>query len=298
MKPSLRRLVACATIAVIAPAFGCSDGPAPLLTQVTKPDTTQTDSYIPATGTATKVPKRVTAGTYPMDYYISVPAGWPGNRSWPVVVNITGSGRDYEASAIKFSTVRDNANDPFIIVTPVVLTNAGDGPIRRDAPGYGYGTNVWDLLDVQGRCAFDMTGIKAMIDDVRAKYAGQPKAFMTAFSGGGNTGWAKVLLKPEQLRAAAIVSGNYDGRCITSEAFTPQFISTAAERVSLPVRGFMGASDGLLTLGLAQQTTALNLAKANGFTNTSAELVQGYAHDPMPSVILAYFRGMLSPSER
>ncbi|MEO7361067.1 MAG: hypothetical protein ABI120_12105 [Gemmatimonadaceae bacterium] len=282
-------------------ASACSDGPKDFVTGEPKADTTLTDprdSFIPPTATATTTPRRVTASSYPIDYYISVPAGWPGKRAWPIVVNITGSGRDWEPAAQGFAAARNASDAPFIVITPVVLTNSGDGPIPRNHPAYSYPSSTWDLIDQQGRCAFDMAGIKAAIEDVRNKYSGQTKAFLTGFSGGGHTAWANVLLRPQLLRAAALVGGNFNGRCVTKETFTPQAISSAPERVLFPVRSFIGADDPGLASGIVQQSLALNLAILNGYGNTSTEVVPGFAHDPMPKKILSYFMSLLGPTER
>ena len=287
--------------AVVVSPSACSQGPKDFVTGEPKSDTTLTDprdSFIPPTGTATTVPRRVTAASYPMDYYISVPAGWPGKRAWPIIINITGSGKDWEPAAKNFAAARDAAGDPFIVVTPIILTSAGDGPLPREGPIYGYSSSTWDLIDKAGRCVFDMAGLKAIVDDVHNKYSGQTKAFLTAFSGGGHLGWANVLLRPEMLRAGALVGTNYSGRCVTQEVPAPQPISSAPERVLLPVRSFNGVNDSFLPLSVPQQTVALNLAIANGFTNTSTEMVQGYGHDPMPARILSYFMSLLSTSER
>lgn len=290
------------SIVCAATAGACSD-PASPLTSISKPLDTLTTlpiggSYIPATGSATKVPTRKTAAGYPIQYYISVPQGWPGNRAWPVLINLTGSGKDWENAATLFARERDLQNLPFIVITPVILTNGSDGPVPRDHPAYQYPTNVWDLIDVQGRCAFDMAGIQAIIADARNLYAGQSKPFLTAFSAGGHEGWATVLLKPELIRAAALVATNYSGRCVTKETFTQQFISVATERVLLPIRNFNGANDSNLSVSFPQQNTAMGIARANGFTNITLETVPGLQHEPMPANVLSYFSGLLGAAER
>ena len=134
-----------------------------------------------ATGTPAK--KAIAS---PMQYWISVPKGWPGKRTWPVVMTIAGAGRDYEANAKLFAAVRDNENYPFIIVSPVLLTNSGDGPVPRTQAGLDYPSSTWDLIDRVGRCAFDKAGVAAVIAEARNQYSGASRDFLTGFSGGGN----------------------------------------------------------------------------------------------------------------
>lgn len=294
-------VVAGVVLYVLATA-NCSS-PAPLEATNNKPvtDTITTDpnlTYIPATGTASSVPARRTAAGYPIQYFISVPAGWPGKRAWPVVMDLPGSSKDWEPSAIQFGKVRDSNNYPFIVVTPVILTNGGDGPVSRTSPNYQYPSSVWDLIDQQGRCAFDLAGIQAIIADVRNLYAGQSKAFITGFSAGGNQAWAEVLLKPELLRAAALVGSNYSGRCVTTEVSTPMTISAAPERVLLPVRSFLGGSDPFFPIGSTQQAVAIALARANGYTNLATETVPGVSHEALPTNVFAYFYSLLNANER
>lgn len=277
----------------------CSKDSAPFVDPSGK-DTVLTDprdQYIPPTGTATNTPT-MKVSARGMQYWISVPKGWPGNRTWPVVMALSGASKDFENHANYFARSRDDANLPFIIVTPVLLTVSGDGAVPRNHPAYTFPAATWDLIDREGRCAFDILGMNEVMTEVRTKYAGQAKDFFTGFSGGGNPTWALILLKPELMRAAAPVASNYGGRCVSSENMLNLPISSAPERVQLPVRTFNGANDTFLQMGTQQQEVAMNLARANGFTNFSTTVVPNVAHDPMPPLVLQYFYSLLGASER
>lgn len=278
----------------------CSDGAQPFVDPSSKdtPLPNLNDPFIPPTGTASNVPVRKTAVASPMQYWVSVPKGWPGNRTWPVVMTITGAGRDYEANAKLFAKERDAKNYPFIIVSPVLLTNSGDGPVPRTQAGLDYPSSTWDLIETVGRCAFDRAGVAAVVAEARNLYAGASKDFLTGFSGGGNPTWAIVLTQPELLRAASPVAGNFSGRCVTKENFTPVSVSSAPERVMLPVRTFFGENDDFRTLGIPQMEAAQTLARANGYTNFALTMVPNIGHDPMPATVLAHFYSLLSPAER
>lgn len=256
------------------------------------------EPFIPTTETATSLPVKRTAPSHPIDYYISVPKGWPGKRAWPIVLNIVGSGRDYPVGAQQFADARNNGGFPFIVVTPITLTNSGDGPVRRDHPKYNYPTATWDLIDQIGRCAFDLKGIRAVLEDVQQHFSGDSKLFLTGFSGGGNTGWAAVLLEPEVMRGAALTASNFAGRCVTEENLSGMQISSAPERVNLPIRAFNGENDDFRPMGTKQQQQAMDLARANGFTNMSFEIVPKFGHDPMPKNVLSYFNSLLPVQAR
>lgn len=249
-------------------------------------------------GSASQIPVRKTAAGHPIQYFISVPRGWPGNRKWPVVMTLAGAGKDWEGNAQSFAHYRDSLNLPFIIVTPVILTNGGDGAIPRDHPRYQYPSSTWDMLDSVGRCAFDMAGVEAVIADVQNIYSGDGKPFLTAFSGGGHQGWATVLLHPEWLRAAALVGTNFSGRCVSKETKVLQLISRAPQRVLLPVRNFNGADDSNIKNSAPQQLRAMGIARENGYATVSEETVRGVGHDPMPKIALSYFATLLRPDER
>lgn len=298
-----RYAIAAAAIVLALATTNCSS-PAPFSPVRDKPvtDTVPTTdpnlSYIPASGTASSVPALRTAAGYPMQYYISVPAGWPGTRAWPIVIDLPGASKDWQPSAVLFGNARNSGKFPFIVITPVIMTNGGDGPIERTDSHYQYPSAVWDLIDQQGRCAFDLAGIQAIIADVRNLYAGQSKAFITGFSAGGHQAWAEVLLKPELLRGAALVGSNFSGRCVTKETFTPLTVSIAPERVLLPVKSYLGTNDPFFPLGTTQQAMAISLANANGYTNIATEIVSGATHEPLASTVLSYFYSLLNSNER
>lgn len=263
--------------------------------------TTPTDpnlTYIPATRTANQTPALHTAAGYPMQYWISVPAGWPGNRSWPIVINLPGASKDFSASADLFGKVRDDNHYPFIVITPVTLTNGGDVAVPRTSTFYSMPSSTWDLIDQQGRCVFDVTGLQAVIADVRNLYQGQPKAFLTAWSAGGHGAFALLFQKPEVMRAAALSGVNYLSRCITKEVFTPPVLTTAPERVLFPMRIFNGFNDPGQTILAPQQADAIAFARQLGFTNITTETVPVIGHDPMPSNVMAYFLGLLTAAEK
>src|SRR5690349_7760016 len=87
-------------------------------------------------------PQRKTASTHPIQYYLSLPDGWVAGKKWPVVVVIESAERDFSAAANAFAKARQH--QPFILVTPLVVTNGGAG--FRSVPTYHYSNEVWERI--------------------------------------------------------------------------------------------------------------------------------------------------------
>src|SRR5215831_16238411 len=105
------------------------------------------------TGTSHIVLK--TALHHPIQYYLSLPEGWTPAKKWPVVFTIEGGLKNFRNSAEVYSTARNHM--PFIIVSPVILTDGG-GDDQRNLPEYHYASEVWDQINKTGICAFDQLG--------------------------------------------------------------------------------------------------------------------------------------------
>src|SRR5579863_2235931 len=74
------------------------------------------------------------ASNHPMQYYLSLPDGWSGDRTWPVVIVLDGGNKNFLKMARTFGEARGKL--PFILVTPVILTNGGTE--LRQLPEYQY----------------------------------------------------------------------------------------------------------------------------------------------------------------
>jgi poly(3-hydroxybutyrate) depolymerase len=232
-------------------------------------------------------PKLQTAAQTGMQYYVSLPSGWTAGRKWPVVVAIEGGRKDFKAMAQRYADARKGL--PFIIVTPFVLTNGG-GDLRH-LPNYSYPPAVWEEVDRDGPCSFDLNGLIAVIADVQRKYSGEDKVFMTGLSAGGHLTWAMIFQHPEKLRAAALAAGNYNGRCMRDGQF-----STAGDRHGLPIKGFGGETDehraGVENSLEDQFHAAATLAKQHGYSNISYEVIPGRGHEAFPDKVLEFFMAL------
>lgn len=235
---------------------------------------------------ASEPPQLKTASTHPIQYYLSLPEGWTATKRWPVVVVIDSAEREFQQAATAFAQARQQ--QPFILVTPLVVTNGGGG--FRNVPTYHYSDAVWDRIQTSGQFNFDMEGINAIMQDVVKQYGGEGKFFITGLEAAGHTIWAILFNHPELLRGAAIVCPNYLGRWIDETR-----ISTAPERASLPVRNFVGTKDTLCIPGspiYTQMEKAISVAEAHGFKNVSVARVEGKGHERMAGEVLAYFSSL------
>ena len=257
-------------------------------------------------GPVINAPEFRTATTHRMQYYISLPSGWSKARTWPVVVAIPGSSKDWLASANVFAAARDARRYPFIVITPFVVAGAGRDP--RHNGKYSYGPAAFDEIERDGRCQFDFDGITAVLDDVAREYRGQAKIFLTGFSGGGHSAVAYTLVHADRLRGAGLSAVNYSGRCVAgsgvvaSEEFPepmhPQPISSSPDRVTVPIRFFMGADDPNARYGVPARDRAMAAATAAGFANVSSVTIPGVRHEPMIAEVLDFFASKLAENER
>ena len=249
-------------------------------------------------GSATSLPNAQaptlrTARGHAMQYYISLPRGWTKDRKWPVVFTIDGGNKAWLDNAQAFAHARDEKNLPFIIVTPLVLTNGGgDLQNLRHLPQYNYPVAVWDDVERNGRCAFDIEGLEAVMRDVQAEYSGDAKFFITGWSAGGHLTWAMIFRYPERLRGAVLTGANF-GRCFTKEIETPDVFSTAPERTELPVKILDGEHDPQIADLERQNLTLLRSAQDHGYRQISRYVVPREGHSPMADAVLSYFYSLL-----
>ncbi len=236
---------------------------------------------------AADAPQLKTASTHSVQYYLSLPDGWTAAKKWPVVVVIDSAERDFLAAANAFAEARKS--QPFILVTPLVVTNGGAG--YRSVPAYHYSDEVWDRIQSTGQFKFDLDGIAAIMQDVVKQYGGEDRYFITGLEAAGHTVWGILLNHPESTRGAVLVCPNYLGRWIDEE-----HISTAAVRASLPIRNFVGTKDELCTPDrpiYTQMQKAITVAEAHGYRNVSLTRVEGKGHERLADEVLAYFSSLL-----
>jgi len=236
---------------------------------------------------ASEPPQLKTASTHPIQYYLSLPEGWTNAQKWPVVVVIDSAERDFSHAAAAFAQARGSR--PFILVTPLVVTNGGAG--FRSVPTYHYSNEVWDRIQNSGPFKFDMDGLNAIMQDVVKDYRGEDRFFLTGLEAAGHTIWGVLFNHPESVRAAVLVCPNYAGRWI-DEAH----VSNAPERVDLPIRNFVGANDTLCSQDSpihTQMMRAVTIAGEQGYKNVALVRIDGKGHERLAGEVLDYFSSLL-----
>jgi dienelactone hydrolase len=224
------------------------------------------------------------APTHPMRYHLALPLGWKSDREWPVLVVIPDASRAFEANLMRFARARGNR--PYILVAPEVLSCGGAR--TRTPDRYAYARAEWASLQSGDDFAFEDVGLAAVLADVRKRWHGEPKAFLTGWEAGGHTVWAQALRHPERWRGVAPVTTNYQRRGVDSTS-----ISRAPERTSLPIQTFRcGAPRGEVAdaIGFIDQQTALALqdARDHGFQPRPVQVVAGADHSPLAEPVLAW----------
>ncbi|HEV8480748.1 MAG TPA: hypothetical protein VGR66_08120 [Candidatus Eisenbacteria bacterium] len=222
-----------------------------------------------------------TAAPHRMRYHLALPSGWSTDRQWPVVVVIADAHRDFAANLRKFVAARGGR--PYILVAPEVLTSGGTA--NRSPASYTYTPAVWDSLQRVDEFAFDDDGVGAVLADVRRKWHGEAKAFLTGWEAGGHTVWALTFRHPERWRGVAPVTPNYQRRGVE--------YSEKPERSQLPLQVFeAGAPNPQIApfmKNLEQQiASALADARAHGYMPAPVRVVAGVDHGPLPEAVLAW----------
>ena len=236
---------------------------------------------------ASETPQLKTASSHPIQYYLSLPEGWVAGKKWPVVVVIESADREFLQATAAFAQAR--GHQPFILITPLVVTNGGAG--YRSVPTYHYSDPVWNRIQNSGQFNFDMDGITAIVKDVVKQYGGADTYFVTGFEAGGHTVWGILFNHPEMTRGAALVCPNYLGRWVDEG-----HISSVAERTALPIRNFVGTKDDGCVPGspiYTQMQKAMSLADAHGYKNVSLTRVEGKGHERLADEVLGYFSSLM-----
>ena len=232
-------------------------------------------------GFASDAQELKTAASHPIQYYLSLPKGWNGERTWPVVMIIEAAEREFLKTLKVFEKARGDR--PFILVTPLVTTNGGAN--YRQAETYHYSEETWAKIE-ENRCGFDFDGIAAVAADVSTRYHGEPRYFLTGWEAGGHTVWGMLFRHPEEVRAAAPAVTNYAARCLEGG------FSNSPLRVNLPVRVFQVDTERDKAPGrfvYLQSQEAMKTAREHGFRNVTESVAGGKPHGPLADEVLAYF---------
>jgi dienelactone hydrolase len=230
-----------------------------------------------------------TAATHPIHYFVSLPPGWNANRTWPLIVVIPDAEREFRKTADAFASPRGST--PFVIVVPMIL--GGGGTAQQHKANFDYAESTWSVADRVGYCEFDEAGLTAVLEDVRRLYHTDAKIFLTGWEAGGHVVVPQLLRHPERLRAVAIVTPNFLGRCVTPAT---RALTEAESRI--PVRVFGGDKDPAWTSSsplVTQSARFDSLARSRGFKSVSDSLIRNGGHGSLAADVVGYFTTLLNP---
>jgi hypothetical protein len=224
---------------------------------------------------------RFTAAAYPMDYYVSVPPGWAPDRSWPVIVAIPDASREF--TAVMDTWIAARRGKPWIIVVPVVL---GSGGVPWRFPEtFGYTPDVFAKAEKDTVCKFDSEGLAAVLQDVRTRFKGEIRPYITGWEAAGHVIWREVIHNPQGYRAAALILPNFAGRCIEEAKITTKTTTP------LPVEILRGADDKLAFNGAPidlQTKSAVDYVRGIGH-RVEEITIPGKVRGPFPDEVLEFF---------
>lgn len=232
--------------------------------------------------------KLLSAANHPMQYYVSLPDNWDASGTWPVVVVLEAAEKQYKENLLRF--VKARGSMPFILVAPFIVTNGRQG--LYDPEIFPYSAATWKLIDSIGTCAFDMNGLTAVLSEVRQKFHGDERCYITGFEAGTHLLWVYTFTHPQQLSGVAAVAGNYIRRCV-DETIKP----IPSSEAHLPIRYFVGRLDTVWAPGgrlYGQWKEAEKMAGMLGFQSLTEEFVAGKGHTPIPAEVLKYFYDLYS----
>ena len=228
------------------------------------------------------------APSHPMSYWVARPADWKAGARYPTLLAIPDATKQWEETARDYARARDEQGGRFVVVVPLVVTNGGPN-LSRIRPAYPYGDETWDRVAREGRCRFDLEGLEAVLRDVAERDGGTEGAFMAGTEAAGHTIFTVAFRRPERLRAAAVISGNWAGRCLSQEETAP--FSEAPARVSLPVRTFEVEGEGPVLFD--QQARAVAEAREHGFAAASLAPGRLASRTAAPSAVVSWFVSLL-----
>jgi dienelactone hydrolase len=226
------------------------------------------------------------AGGHRLRYLVSLPQDWQPGRRFPVVVLIESANRDFAANLASF--VKARGSRPFLLLAPFVVTNGGAQ--YRSVETYPYSASDFAAIDEAGAFAFDSSGIAAMLAEAGKIHGAEEKYFLTGWEAGGHTAWALLFQHPEELRAAALSTPNYQGRWMEAG------FSRSEARHSLPILVLKtddATSVAMVHRLLPQIDDAVAAAGVHGFGNVTVKSVHK-PHGPMAEEVLEFFAAFLA----
>lgn len=232
--------------------------------------------------------------TCPTLYYISLPVGWTPSKKWPVFMyNIRDGWDGAPPNDGPQIFAQKRGNMPFIIVSVKTKSIVGNTN--------GYPQDVLNYCSATSDQLFDEIAVIELFQQIKADYNGEDKFYWDGFSASGHAFWPLVMWRPEFIAAACASACNYLGNGgpdpqDLGRGMTGKGVSSAPERISLPVKQYTGENDAIAAIGVTtgkgmwlQFINAKATCEAHGYTNVSLDILPGVGHTIHFDAELAYF---------
>ena len=209
--------------------------------------------------------------------YVSLPRDWKRGRGYPVLVGVEGAGCNFAGYMKGFTGTRGSRG--VIVVVPVSLSNTNKLEPSK-YPAYSKGLlEKWNVA----RIDFDNKGLDAILAQVRDRFGGEDRVFMTGFSGGGQLCYFRLFMVPGRVRGAVPCCANFAG-------YGADTSDGGGESGGPPVHILTGEKDEHRDFtfgdknspGIEPQTDrAVEALKQMGFKNVRRTMVKGAGHSPL-----------------
>jgi dienelactone hydrolase len=140
---------------------------------------------------------------HPMVGWLSLPSGWTKKGPYEVLVAVEGAGSNFLGAARGFRGGRGSRK--FLVLAPCSLSNTN----KLEPATYSFYDPAllkqWDGRRVE----FDLAGLDALLEVLRARFGAAEKVAITGFSGGGNLCYSLTMRHPEKVWAAAPACANF-----------------------------------------------------------------------------------------
>lgn len=148
------------------------------------------------------------AGNHPLHYSICLPTDWDPSRSWPLLVDVTGSGGQWQNT-----TWRAHAHRGYVCICPATVSNLNErnGKFEAVEPLPYDDATVRPLLGDHGKQqAWESDGLEAVVEDlIRDLNVDPERVVMTGLSGGGNLAYYSIFHRRTNFRAIAPRNPNF-----------------------------------------------------------------------------------------
>lgn len=247
-----------------------------------------------------------TATKHPLAYYLSLPTGYSHRKGkkWPVLVCVDGAGSNFEGIGQSYTGARKTL--PLIVVSPCTFakTNQIVGNDGLTARYKKYYTDEVIKAGDQRRLDWDEEGILAALEDVREQFDGEPRCYVTGFSGGGNATYMMVMKHPDLVNAAAPACANFFHRDYAQS----QKGKFQGEDLAIGIHQITGEKDENRTWtfgkesggpGIDPQTEWAKKALDDlGYSNVAHTQVPGMGHSPAVAEVLETFRPYIEGTKK